>query len=100
MLGLHVADVLKKFVTIGHYFFMLKLPATNVENKLYSFVCLWLMSELTTNINRNDNNLQYDELIGSLVLHIRATCNWCAKEICHIGSLVVYVKASCDQCGK
>ena len=27
------------------------------------------MSELTTNINRNNNNLQYDELIGSLVLH-------------------------------
>ena len=79
---------------------MLSLPATNVENELYLFVCWWLMSELTTNIDRNNNNLQYDELIGSLVLHVRATCNWCAKEICHIGSLVVYVKASCDQCGK
>ena len=47
------------------------------------------MSELTTNINRNNNNLQYDELIGSLVLDVRARCNGCSKEICHIGSLVV-----------
>ena len=89
ILGLHVINELKKFVTTGHYFFILKLPATNVENKLYAFVCWWSMSELTTNINWNNNNLQYDELIGSLVLDVRARCNGCSKEICHIGSLVV-----------
>ena len=27
------------------------------------------MSELTTNIDKDNNSLQYDELIGSLVLH-------------------------------
>ena len=47
------------------------------------------MSELTTNTDRNNNNLQYDELIRSLVLDVRARCNGCSKEICHIGSLVV-----------
>ena len=72
---------------------------TSVENKLDSFGCWWVISELT-NINENNDNLQYDKLIGSLVLHVRATCNWCAKEICHIESLVVYVKAFCDHYGK
>ena len=43
------------------------------------------MSDLTTNMDRNNNNFQYDELIGSLVLHVKATCNWYAKEICYIG---------------
>ena len=42
---------------------MLKLLTANVQNELDSFVCWRIISELT-NINENNDNLQYDELIG------------------------------------
>ena len=37
------------------------------------------MSELTTNININDNNLQYDELIG-ICIYIKTSTFKCFQE--------------------
>ena len=44
---------------------------TSVENKLDSFGCWWVISELT-NINENNDNLQYDELIGICIYIIKS----------------------------